>query len=85
MTTDTAHVRFVDELPPSAVGKSWGTVPHALIAAALKEQPGRWAMLPDFSIGNSAVIRGGTVGVYRPAGSFESIIRDGAVYARYVG
>jgi hypothetical protein len=77
-------MRWVDELPPPA-GRSRHRHDHNLIAAALREQPGRWAMLPDLPVSHTASISSGVNAAYRPAGEFEAVSRNGVLYARYQG
>lgn len=87
VTTEVpVHLRWIEGEPPSldtgAVSKS---MQHYLIADALRERPGVWAMLPDLSVTHASDIARGSLAAYRPGGSFEAVSRDGMVYARYVG
>lgn len=77
------------EEPPEAYKSTQRSKVHQSIAAELKAQPGRWAVLEIVSIGLAAQIRRGDIAAYRPGGSFEARARviDGErrIYARYVG
>ncbi len=77
------HLRWVDELPPRADRAP--TMRHHIVAEALRQRPGCWAMLPDFEPNWSSAIRSGSNAAYRPGGSFEAVARQGRLYARYVG
>ena len=76
--------------PPRAMGSH--SVRHDEIAAALRANPGRWALvLERVAISNAGNISAGKIKAYAPAGSFQGTVRkrpDGDrydVYARYVG
>lgn len=67
---------------------------HAHVAAALKAQPGRWAVVsvhgsPPAANTAACRIKSALTAAYQPARSFEAVARtvDGEcrVYARYVG
>lgn len=62
---------------------------HAAIATELRGRPGEWGLLPTATTGMAGQIQRGDISVYRPAGSFEAVRRDGPdgikVWARYVG
>ncbi len=77
---------LVWEEPPAA-HTSRGLVPHELIAATLRRNPARWARILDAgtSTGLATWINKGGKAAYRPAGSFEAVYRQGAIYARFVG
>lgn len=90
MTSTTAHLRWVDDLPPPgpavpAPGRIPDGYAHAAVAETLRSRPGWWAMLPDLPQAYSAQIAAGVNVAYRPGGSFEAVSRQGVVYARYVG
>jgi len=85
VTAGPAHLRWVDELPPPENGRARGRHDHDAIAAALRQKPGQWAMLPDAPGSLAGQIHYGSVIAYRPAGSYEAHIRQGNVYARYRG
>jgi hypothetical protein len=72
-------------LPPSRRGR------HAAIAAELRAHPEEWALVMEdvASPSNMGIFKGRMV-AYRPAGSFEAVIRTRSngnynIYARYVG
>lgn len=59
-------------------------------ADELITHPGQWAKLAEGltsiqAAGIASTVRGGVLKNFRPAGAFESMARNGAVYARYVG
>lgn len=83
MTAETAHVRWVGELP--ARTRAAVETNHQLIADALRDKPMDWHALPDLATCYSGQIGSGGNRAYRPAGSFEAESRDGVLYARYVG
>lgn len=67
---------------------------HVVIAAALADRPGEWAIVKEAktqSAANAAAfqIKTGRISSYAPAGTYEAVSRtvDGKhrVYARYVG
>lgn len=72
---------WVDSPPPDTRGARDADVDHAALAAALRSNPGRWALLIGLS--GAATVRDGAQ--YRPRGSYEAVVRQGHVYARYVG
>lgn len=66
------------------------------VAAELKAAPEDWALLKEFTEQRAgtarsaaAVINGGRIPAYRPAGAFEAVTRtvggEVRLYARYVG
>lgn len=74
--------------PPAAAMRK-GAGKHAAIAAELRANPGRWALVLEGN-SNSHAINKGLIACYLPAGSFESVARrraDGKsdTYARYIG
>jgi hypothetical protein len=72
--------------PPAEKTRAAGmSMQHEVIAAQLRAHPGRWAKLPDLNFGSAGDIKYGRLAAYRPSGSFEAVIRRGAVYARHVG
>lgn len=79
----TAHVRWVDQLPDRAAKSP--PFDHETIAAVLRTQPHRWALLPGLSGQCAASISSGVLRPYRPSGSFQATMRRGCLYARYVG
>lgn len=79
----TAHVRFVDALPGRV--RRQNLINHELIAAELRSQPGRWALLPDIPGHYAGNIKGGYIRAYQPAGSFDARMEQGELYARYIG
>lgn len=70
-------------------------LPHYEIAAELRQHPGQWAkILTSVNLAYGTKINNGRLAAYRPAGSFEAVVRNtrpeggssvGDVYARYVG
>lgn len=64
---------------------------HAAIAAALRQRPGEWALIPVTGVltGITDHIRRGRLAAYRPAGQYEAVRRhvngETRVYARFVG
>lgn len=88
------EIRF-EELPPSHVGKGGhGQNKHAANARQLRARPGAWAVIGVYDKAGTAgsiayAVKNGTMGPYRPAGTFEAASRkvDGEYrcYARYVG
>ncbi len=66
---------------------------HQSIAAELKANPGRWALVFENVFSSLSVsIKSGRLAAYRPAGSFEALSasRNGStnkadIYVRYVG
>lgn len=67
------------EEPP---GKIWpGRLAHAVIAATLREKPGRWAIVDRRPNGSSArgmaylISHGDRLKSYKPTGSFEAMAR----------
>lgn len=72
---------------------------NQMLAEALKERPGQWARVTDYTetditattatnraSARAASIKNGSIKAFRPdeAGSFEAVGRQGVVYARYV-
>ena len=53
-------------------------------ALELRRHPNTWAELP-YPATYAKLMREGTLSAFRPAGHFESLVRDGKVMARYVG
>ncbi|MGW7785982.1 hypothetical protein CFC35_05460 [Streptomyces sp. FBKL.4005] len=85
---------FRFEEPPADARTTKRGHDHFKAAAALREQPGRWALIrttPTSQAARSAAhqIRDGRINAYLPAGSFDATSRtvDGEfrVYARYIG
>ena len=64
---------------------------HAALAAEMRANPGRWALIGQYGTsGLAGVVRNGKIACYAPAGSFETATRkrtDGRwdIYARFVG
>lgn len=79
----TVHVCWNDGDPPPR--GQVDLLPHGAYAEALKAQPGRWAVLPDLPASAVPAMKDGAASAYRPAGAFEAVVRNGQVYARYVG
>lgn len=82
------EIEWVDE-PPPATGKQRE---YAIFAQALREHPGKWAILPGVKRGGySPQINRGKFAAFRPAGHFESVTRrpldsnEPSTYVRYVG
>ena len=69
-----------EDPPESERGKP---IDHRLFASLLRSRPGQWARLPRVT--DVFVIKNGGLPAYRPAGSFEAVMRRQRVYARYVG
>ena len=82
-------VKFQD--PPPEATQPRKQSRHTAVAAQLKENPGKWALLEEVQTRSSAtMIRRGNHKAYQPDGSFEAVAQarsDGAydVYARYIG
>ena len=77
---------------PPASKRGPRTTKHAEFAAAMRANPGRWALVggPAKSGGSATLIRAGKLSAYAPAGSFEAKVRsrpDGKfdIYARFGG
>jgi hypothetical protein len=81
------------EVPPPAKGRNYPKGVYVDIAKALRQNPGKWAIVRHDGQGNLAVfIRQGKVKGFAPAGSFEAVSRanglgrnHATVYARFVG
>lgn len=72
--------------------RSSGEIDWGFVASTLRGSPGRWAkiVLPTgFKLLSGTyqqiASKRQVLGPFRPAGSFESVIRGGDLYARYVG
>lgn len=61
------------------------TIDHDRLSAGLKARPGQWFELVAAPLHVAYTIRSGGCRVYRARGQFEATVREGAVYARYVG
>jgi Tfp pilus assembly protein FimV len=84
-----SDIKFVGNLPPSIDVGRYATK-HVVIAAALRERPGEWAMVSTQASPSAAgYIRHAKGASYAPAGSFEATARKNDkkwdIYARYVG
>lgn len=74
--------------PPTDARTSNGEMTQ--VADALKANPGEWALIGRKSPSTAAVIKNGLTKAFRPAGSFDSVTRNGDgrkadIYARYIG
>jgi hypothetical protein len=66
---------------------------YRAVAAELRTQPGRWAVIDEFPGRNRTTlathIRRGAIDCFTPAGDFDAVARQvfghTAIYARYVG
>jgi len=94
MTMERNTVEEIEwEEPPTAKGRNYPKGVYVHIAKALRQNPGKWAIVRQDGQGNLAVyIRQGKVKGFAPAGSFEAVSRanglgrnHATVYARYVG
>lgn len=88
----TEQPELVWEDPPESKSRKPGSQSHRydLIAAVLRENPGRWARLGTGTSGIVTHIRRGRAPAFRPAGAFEATTRgrkgtQATVYIRYVG
>jgi len=82
-TKADVDVRWVDEPPPRR--SPVNTRKHTLIAEVLRSRPGRWALVPEVGINLASAVNGGGMATYRPAGTFEAVVRQGQMYMRYIG
>ena len=89
----TAELKFQDP-PARQYGGRSASRDWAAIAAELRRNPGRWALVAEgVSVGNSAGIRSGRNSAFRPIGAFEVTERTVPdtnrrmvdVYMRFVG
>ena len=76
--------------PPPEAFHQGGTLFYMEVAAALREHPGEWAVIPrEFATPNSAKNGAATIRTGRnramPKGEFEAVAHERVVYARYVG
>lgn len=78
-------LRWVGSEPPEAFDSTHLSYQHDEVARMLRERPGAWAELPAFEPSYTSAINHGKIVAYRPSGTFEAIIRNHTVYARYVG
>lgn len=58
---------------------------HDFIAKQLRMHLGVWARLPGIPAGYASNINNGGIAAYRPGGDYEAAVRNGYLYARYVG
>lgn len=82
------EVQWVEE-PPPASGRQRE---YAMFAQALRDNPGRWAILPGPPrSGISSQVQQGKYAAFRPAGAFEAVSRRSLddnkprTYVRFVG
>jgi hypothetical protein len=79
----TVRVCWIDGDPPPRGQVDY--IDHAAYAAVLRSRPGRYAKLPDLPASAVPGIVQGTVSAYRPAGAYIAMVRNGVVYAAYIG
>jgi hypothetical protein len=94
MTTERNTMEEIEwEEPPPAKSRAYPKGVYVDIAKALRQNPGKWAIVRRDGQGNLAIfIRRGQVKGFAPAGSFEAVSRanglgrgHATIYARYVG
>lgn len=84
-TVTDVEIEWLDGDPPKIDKRSYHSHQHERIAALLRSRPNVWARLPQLSGTTPTRAFGGSLRAYRPGGSFEAVVRDGEVYARYIG
>jgi len=57
----------------------------AKIAESLRANPGKWAKVETSSTAYCSFIRQGRTKAFQPAGSFEAILQNRVLYARFIG
>lgn len=94
MAERAAVIRWEEPPPPKRRnGTRNGHSRFAALAAELRANPGRWALIYDgpkqHSSGMATHIRMGSVMCFSPCGDYDAVSRQhgdhGLVYARYVG